>query len=84
MKLNLRVTFNDSRVIDPVTVTLADMLKFEEKFNIAVTTLTRDQKLSHIVFLAWAALTRLKQTADDFDKFAESISEVTASELDPK
>lgn len=84
MKLNLRISFNDGRVIDPVEVILADMIKFEQKFEIPVSNLTSSQKLTHIVFLAWAAATRLKLTTLDFDAFTESVSEVGASDISPK
>lgn len=84
MKLNLRAEFLDGRVIDPVAVIMPDMLKFEEKFNLSVAVLAKSEKLTHIVFLAWASLSRTKQTDKSFDEFAETVSMVSASESDPK
>lgn len=84
MKLNLRAEFLDGRTVDPVVVIMPDMLKFEEKFNLSVATLAKSEKLTHIVFLAWAALSRTKQTDKSFDEFVETVSAVSASEIDPK
>jgi hypothetical protein len=84
MKLNLRAEFLDGRTIDPIPVIMPDMLKFEEKFNLSVTTLAKSEKLTHVVFLAWASLSRTKQTDKSFDEFIETVSAVSASESDPK
>lgn len=84
MKLNLRVEFLDGRIVDPVSVQMPDMLKFEEKFSISISALEREQKLTYIVFLAWAALTRQKLTEKPFDEFIDTVELVTASEADPK
>lgn len=84
MKLNLRVEFLDGRILDPVSVQMPDMLKFEEKFSVSVAALEKDQKLTYIVFLAWAALFRQKLTDKQFDDFIDLVSLVSASEADPK
>jgi hypothetical protein len=84
MKLNLRAEFLDGRTVDPIVVIMPDMLKFEEKFNLSVATLAKSEKLTHIVFLAWASLSRTKQTDKSFDEFVETVSAVSASEIDPK
>lgn len=84
MKLNLRAEFLDGRVIDPIVVIMPDILKFEEKFNLSVASLAKSEKLTHIVFLAWAALSRTKQTDKGFDDFIETVSAVSASEESPK
>jgi hypothetical protein len=36
------------------------------------------------VFLAWASLSRTKQTDKSFEDFIETVSAVSASESDPK
>jgi hypothetical protein len=84
MKLNLRVEFLDGRTVDPVSVQMPDMLKFEEKFSISISALEKEQKLTYIVFLAWAALHRQKLTEKPFDEFIDTVELVTASEADPK
>ena len=84
MKLNLRVEFLDGRTVDPVSVQMPDMLKFEEKFSISISALEKEQKLTYIVFLAWAALHRQKLTDKPFDDFIDTVALVTASEADPK
>ena len=84
MKLNLRAEFLDGRTVDPIVVQMPEMLKFEEKFNLSVGTLAKSEKLTHIVFLAWAALSRTKQTDKSFDDFIETVSSVSASEESPK
>lgn len=83
MKLNLRVEFNDSKVKD-VTCSASDLVAFEDKFNISVTRLGEETKLTHLLFLAWNSEFRTKATGLEFDAWVDTVATVGASTLDPK
>lgn len=83
MKLNLRVEFNDTKVKD-VTCSASDLVAFEDKFNISVTRLSEETKLTHLLFLAWHSEFRTKSTTLKFDDWVDTVLTVGASDLDPK
>lgn len=83
MKLNLRVEFNDTKVKD-VVCSASDLVAFEDKFNISVTRLSEETKLTHLLFLAWHSEHRTKATGLEFDAWVDTVLTVGASDLDPK
>lgn len=83
MKLNLRIEFNDSKVKD-VVCSASDLVAFETKFNLSVTRLSEETKLSHLLFLAYHSEFRTKATALDFDAWVDTVATVGASDVDPK
>ena len=83
MKINLRILFADGTSRD-ITCTASDLVKFEDKFNISISRLEDDVKVTYRLFLAWASESRRKATAMDFDAWVETVESVGASESDPK
>lgn len=83
MKINLRIDFLDGNSKD-VLCTAADLVKFETKFDLSVTELEKKTKFTHLLFLAWSSETRTKSTALDFDTWIESVSSISASEVESK
>lgn len=83
MKINLRILFADGTSRD-ITCTASDIVKFEDKFNISVSRLQDDVKVTYLLFLAWASEARRKVTALDFDAWIDTVESVGASESDPK
>ncbi len=83
MRINLRVEFLSGEAKE-VTCSAADLVKFEEKYDISVTRLDKDMKLTHLLFLAYSSLTRQKLATVDFDAWVETVSTITPSEKDPK
>jgi hypothetical protein len=83
MKINLRILFADGTSRD-ITCTASDLVKFEDKFNISISRLQDDVKVTYLLFLAWASESRRKATAMDFDAWVETVESVGASESDPK
>lgn len=83
MKINLQITFNDGTTKD-VLCNAADLVAFEDKFNISVGAIGAETKLSHLLFLAWHSEKRTGATKDAFDKWLDSISSVGDSPADPK
>jgi hypothetical protein len=83
MKINLRILFLDGNSKE-VTCSASDLVKFEDKFNISVTRIQEEVRITHLLFLAWASENRTKATALEFDAWTDTVESVGASELDPK
>lgn len=67
-----------------VTASAIDLMRFEEKFELSIVRLDREVKLSHLMFLAWTALNRQKQTKLDFEPWAETVATIGLGDSDPK
>jgi hypothetical protein len=83
MKINLRILFLDGNSKE-VTCSASDLVKFEDKFNISVSRIQEEVRITHLLYLAWSSEHRNKSTALDFDKWTETVESVGASEIDPK
>lgn len=83
MKLNLRIEYITSGAKE-ITCTASDLVAFETKFNLSVTKLGEETKLTHLLYLAWNSEKRTKATALDFEPWIETVVTVGASDLDPK
>ena len=79
MKINLQISYisGDSR---EVTATASDMVTFEEKFDKSIAVLTDNPKMSHLLFLAYAAEKRTGGTKDSWEKWLETIESVGAKD----
>jgi hypothetical protein len=71
-QLNLRIVLSDGSTLD-VTTSAGDIVKWETFFDIGIDKL---EKLTHLLYLAWLAVTRLKKTAEEFDAWIETVSNV--------
>jgi hypothetical protein len=81
MKLTLRIEFSDGTHKD-ITVSAADMVAFEDKFNVSISKLD-DPRIGWLLFLAWHSEKRTKQTEKPYEEWldlVDSIGETT----DPK
>jgi hypothetical protein len=74
--INLRVTYIDETSVECSAIA-ADLIAFEARFDLSVARLEKEVRLTHMFFLAWHALKRTGQTADEFEKWAESVSMVS-------
>lgn len=77
MKIQLEIEYNSGDKVE-VICSAPDIVKFEDKFNIAISNAARDMRLTHLLFLAHAALVRTKQTDLDFEAWTESVDGVGA------
>ena len=82
MKINLQLT-NNGEAKD-IVCNAADMVAFEEKFNVSIASLTKEPKMSYMLYLAWHSEKRTGGTKDSFEKWLETVEMVGASESDPK
>lgn len=57
----------------------ADIVAFESKFDMSMSRLQKDVKLTHLMFLAYAVEKRTGATSDEFEKWLETVEIVTAS-----
>ncbi len=81
MRMQLDVEFIDGSKKE-VKVIMADMVKFESQYDLSIAKLGQDVKVTHLLWLAWAALTREKQITADFDTWVETVAAIGA--VDPK
>jgi len=82
MKINLRVEFVSGESQE-VSATAPDLVAFEDKFNLSVTKLESEMKFTHLVWLAWTALSRQKLTSKEFDAWLADVASV-GPESSPK
>lgn len=81
MKITLQIEFADGTKKD-ITVSAADMVAFEDKFNLSIAKLD-EPRMGWLLFLAWHSEKRRKATADDYEKWLESVESIGQTE-DPK
>jgi hypothetical protein len=80
MRITLRVTFLNGETKE-VVCSASDLVKFENHFNISVSKIDQDLKISYLLFLVHAAEFRTKATTLDFESWLESVESVGASEV---
>ena len=83
MKINLRVSFNDS-TIEEVSATARDLVAFEDKFTKSVSSLESDFRITDLLWLAWHYLERKGKTKLAFEDWCDEVENIEASEQDPK
>ena len=81
MKLTLRIEFADGTHKD-VLVSAADMVAFEDKFNVSIAKLD-DPRIGWLLFLAWHSEKRRKQTGAEYEQWLELVDSIGTTE-DPK
>jgi hypothetical protein len=77
-QLNLRIELSDGTVIE-VLSSAGDIVKWESHFNLGIDKL---EKVTHLLYLAWLGVVRLKKTAETFDDWIELVAKVEVT--DPK
>jgi hypothetical protein len=77
-QLTLRIELSDGTVLE-VLSSAGDIVKWEDRFNIGIDKL---EKVTHLLYLAWLAVVRLKKTGEAFDDWIELIAKVEV--VDPK
>jgi hypothetical protein len=77
-QLSLRIELTDGTVIE-VLSSASDLVKWEDHFNIGIDKL---EKVTHLLYLAWVAVLRLKKTTQEFDLWIDQVAKVEVA--DPK
>jgi hypothetical protein len=83
MKLNLQVTF-DNGTSKEVVCNAADLVAFEDKYNVSIAALGSETKLGYLLFLAWHSEKRTGGTKDSYETWLDSVASVGDSGNDPK
>lgn len=81
MIINLQISYSDNTTKE-IAAKAADIVAFEERFDISMANLQKEVRLTHLLFLAWHSEKRAGETKDDFDKWVERVESVEA--VDPK
>ena len=74
--INLQVTFIDG-TSETVSCIAADLIEFEEHFDLSGSRLEKDYKFTHLAFLAFSALSRLGKTSEDFVTWRKKLAGIT-------
>jgi hypothetical protein len=83
MRFNLVITFADGTSKEIVAST-ADLVAFEDKFNMSVGKLASEQRLGHLLFLAWHSEQRTKSTKLGYEEWLDTVDGVGEAENSPK
>ena len=83
MQIPFKVEFVDGSK-ESVVCGTPDFIAFEDKFNLAVTTIQKDPRLTYLAYIVWNALRRKKQTDKNFEDFVETLENIEGDETDPK
>lgn len=83
MKINLHIQFEDGTEKD-ITANAADLVAFEDKFNISVVSIGNEPRMSWLLYLAWHSESRTKSTKLDYEDWLSTVGEIGASDDDPK
>ena len=67
---------DDPKVVNGIA---ADIVAFETKFDLSMSRLQKDAKLTHLMFLAWHVEHRTKATAKSFEEWLNDVESVEAA-----
>jgi hypothetical protein len=74
----LTINFTDGTSYE-IKTSAGDIVKWEAHFDLGIDKL---EKVTHLLYLAWLAVVRLKKTSDTFDGWIDSVANVEVA--DPK
>jgi hypothetical protein len=77
-QITLTITFTDGTSFE-VKTSAGDIVKWEAHFDLGIDKL---EKVTHLLYLAWLAVVRLKKTSDTFDGWIDTVANVEVA--DPK
>lgn len=79
MNISLTIQYADGTE-KTVVGSAADLVAFETKFDLSIARLEKEVKLTHLLFIAWHVEKRTGATKDEFEKWIESVSGVSADD----
>jgi hypothetical protein len=56
------------------------MVKLETRFDMSISSLENNIKITHLLFLAWASESRTKATTLSFEEWVDTVESVSPSE----
>jgi hypothetical protein len=79
MQINLQVTYSDGNT-KSITAIAADLVAFENHFDLSVAKLEQNIRLTYVLFLAWSVEKRTKATELAFEAWVETVDAVELAE----
>jgi len=79
MKLELVIQYADGTE-KTVTVKAVDIVAFEQNFDMSMSRLEKEIRMTHLFFMAHQAQKRTGDTKDDFDKWLDGVDNVVMGE----
>lgn len=76
----LKIEFADDTTKE-VSTSAADLIAFEERFDMSIAQLEKNIRMTHLFFLAWHASKRTGETKDGFEKWVEGVGMVTIGDV---
>lgn len=83
MRFNLAIKFADGTTKE-ITASTPDMVAFEDRFDISIGKIAVEQKISHLLYLAWHSEFRTKSTKLAYAEWIETVESVGEGASDPK
>jgi hypothetical protein len=83
MQIPFTVEFVDGNK-EQVVASTPDFIAFEERFNLAITAIQSDPRLTYLSFIVWNSLRRSKKTEKSFEQFCETLETISGDDVDPK
>ena len=75
MQINLQITYNGGTT-KSITAIAADLVAFENRFDLSVARLEQNIRLTYVLFLAWHVEKRTKGTDSEFEPWLETVDNV--------
>lgn len=83
MRIILRLDMVDGTSKE-VTANAADLVAFETEYDLSVSALSANPKVTHLLWLAWHSEFRRKETKAEFTDWLDGVESVGGSDTDPK
>lgn len=80
MNINLQISFADGTT-KVVTAGAADIVAFEQHFDLSIARLEQNVKLTHLFYLAWHSEKRSKATDKSFELWLEDVAGIEAEQV---
>jgi hypothetical protein len=77
--IKLKVAFVDGTEKEISTVA-ADLIAFETRFDMSISALEKNVRMTHLFFIAYSALKRTGDATEEFEKWVESVGMVSIGE----
>ena len=81
MKIGVNVHLNDGTKRLAV-VAFADMVKYEDTFNVSMAKVEAEMKIRDLAWLAWHCEKRNKVTTLDFDTWLDSVENISVGDAE--
>lgn len=82
MQIDFAIKTKDAAAPTRITTEIVDMIAFEQEWNVSISVLGDDPKMSHLSWLAWHATHRIGKTQLGFMEWAATLEDITGEEAE--